>query len=69
MTFIEFVIIISFVTSVLSILTINRFFHLYELNIKNSFKIDYGLEFKKLETGLTEFVPENIKEMDHFKIY
>ena len=44
-----YTLLITGVTSLLSILAVNRFFALYELNIKNAFKQDYGKKFLKLD--------------------
>lgn len=55
-----FTFLITIFTTGFSLLAINRFFRLYELNIKNAFKIDYGKKFIKLrDGGMNDYEPEN----------
>jgi hypothetical protein len=55
---------ISAVSSLLSLLAMNRFYRLYLLNIKNSFKIDYGARWLKIQHGIQEYAPEDKNELD-----
>ncbi len=47
-TFFGLTIAIAIISSILNLISTNRLFRIYLYNVKNAFKIDYGLKFSSL---------------------
>lgn len=48
-TFVGLTIAIAIISSILNLVSTNRLFRIYLVNVKNAFKVDYGLKFLALD--------------------
>lgn len=53
---------IAVISSLLNLVATNRLFRVYLLNLKNAFKVDYGVQFLDVAAGLGEYEPEDSDE-------
>lgn len=61
---------VACISSILSMLAINRLFRMYTLSIKSAFKVDYGHNYLKIEQGgMIEYEPEDDDELEEIKQY
>jgi ribosome biogenesis protein Tsr3 len=68
--FIYYTVVISGISSVLSLIAINRFFRMYYMNMKSAFKVDYGHNFIKINNGgMKEYQPEDEEEIEDIRKY
>lgn len=63
-TFAGLTVAISIISSCLNIISTNRLFRIYLINVKAAFKVDYGHKFLALDQALREYEPENSDEED-----
>ena len=61
--------VVGLFASVFSLIVINRFFRLYELNMKGAFKVDFQQDFVKLDQGLEDYNPDNDEELEEIRMY
>lgn len=53
---------IAIISSLMNLIPTNRLFSVYLLNVKNAFKVDYGVKYLNVDEGLKEYEPENSDE-------
>lgn len=61
-TFVGLTVAIAVIASLLNLVATNRLFRIYLFNVKNAFKVDYGLRFADLGQALRDYEPENSEE-------
>jgi len=68
-TFAGLTVAISIISSILNIISTNRLFRIYLINVKAAFKVDYGHQFLNIEKGLHDYEPENTDEEEELFKY
>lgn len=68
-TFIGLTVAIAIISALLNIIATNRLFRIYLLTLKAAFRVDYGHEYKAVESAMREYKPEDSDEEKEFYRY
>jgi len=60
--YIGITIVVAMISSFLIVGITNRFFKLYQYNVKQAFRTYYGNDFMPIEDGMQDYTPEDSEE-------
>lgn len=65
-TFIGLTVAIAIISALLNIIATNCLFRIYLLTLKGAFRVDYGHQYKEVESAMKEYQPEDSDEEKEF---